>query len=158
MAITRKRKEPSAGTNQSREGHQEDVSPSKKTATKKFNVKSSEQLPLPNRGPILVITMIIYFREQEQSIRVLLDTGSTVPILSAQFTLEQQVPVAEREIKRTIQDYAGQDVEGAGALFTAPLLLQHRHHCSRVSFEVAPLAGDYNAILTRWWLAKHKCD
>ena len=74
--------------------------------------------------------MIIHFKEQEQSIRVLQDTGSTVPILSAQFTLEQQVPVAEREIKRTIQNYAGQDVEGAGALFTSPLLLQHRQHFS----------------------------
>ena len=32
------------------------------------------------------------------------------------------------------------------------------YHFSRISFEVAPLASDYDAILPRWWLAKHKCD
>ena len=52
----------------------------------------------------------------------------------------------------------GQAVAGAGELFTSPLLLQHRHHDSRISFEVAPLAGDYDIIIPRWWLAKHKCD
>ena len=52
----------------------------------------------------------------------------------------------------------GQEVEGAGELFTSPLLLQHRHHYSRISFEVAPLAGDYDIIFPRWWLAKYKCD
>ena len=102
MAITRKRKEPTAGTNQLGNNHQEDGSLSKKTATKKYNIKSSERLPLPRSGPVPVVTMILHFKEQEQSIRVLLYTGSTVPIISAQFTLEQQVPVAEREIKRTI--------------------------------------------------------
>ena len=123
MAITRKQKEPSAGTNPTKIDHQEDGRPSKKTATKTYNVKSSKRLPLPKSGPIPVVIMILHFREQEQSICVLLDTGSTVPILSAQFTLEQQVPVAEREKRRTIQDYPGQDVEGAGALFTSRLLL-----------------------------------
>ena len=47
---------------------------------------------------------------------------------------------------------------GAGEFFTSHLLLQHRHHYSRVSFEVTPLAGDYDIIIPRWWLAKHKCD
>ena len=47
---------------------------------------------------------------------------------------------------------------GAGEYFTSPFLLQHRQHFTRVSFEVAPLAGDYDIILPRWWLAKHKCE
>ena len=87
-----------------------------------------------------------------------MDTGSTVPHLSRKFTQDKQIPVAERPSIRPIQDYAGQEVEGAGKFDTAPLILQHRHHFSRVSFEVAPLASDYDAILPRWWLAKHKCD
>ena len=150
MAITRKRKEPSAGTDESSENYREDGSPSKKTATKGYNVKSSERLPLPKSCPVPVITMILLFREQKQSIRVLLDTGSTVPILTAQFTLNQWVPVAKREIRRTIQDYVGRDVNGGGALFTSPLLLQHRQHFSQVVFEVAPLVSDYDAILAPW--------
>ena len=102
--------------------------------------------------------MILYFGEQEDTVRALLDTGSTVPIISLGFVEKHQVPIAERVTKRTIQDYAGQEVSGAGEYFTSPLLLQHRQHYTRVSFEVAPLAGDYDIILPRCWLAKYKCD
>ena len=123
-----------------------------------YNVQSFEGLPFPNSGPVPVVAMILYFGEQEETVRALLDTGSTLPSLSLGFVEEKQVPIAERATKRTIEDYAGQEGSGAGEYFTSPLLLQHRHHYTRVSFEVAPLAGDYDVILPRWWLAKHKCD
>ena len=154
MAISRKR--PSAGS--PTEDHHEDSRPSKKTATSKYNVQSSEGLLFPKSGPVPVISMILYFGEQEETARALLDTGSTVPILSLSFMEKHQVPIAERATQRTIQDYAGQEVPGAGEYFTSPLLLQHRQHFTRVSFKVAPLAGDDDIILPRWWLAKHKCD
>ena len=154
MAISRKR--PSAGS--PTEDHHEDSRPSKKTVTSKYNVQSSEALPFPKSGPVPVVAMILYFGEQEETVRALLDTGSTGPILSLGFVEKHQVPIAERTTKRTIQDYAGQEVSGGGEYFTSPLLLQHRQHFTRVSFVVAPLAGDYDIIHLRWWLAKHKCD
>ena len=158
MAITRKRKGPSAGTDGSDDDHQEDSSPSKKTATHYFNVKSSEPIPLPRSSTVPVVTMIVHLGEREEVARILLDTGSTVPLLSRSYVQNKRITTAERPTIRPIQDYAGQEVEGAGSHYTAPLTLQHRHHFSRVSFEVAPLASDYDAILPRWWLAKHKCD
>ena len=159
MAISRKRKQPSAGSEQDQEeSHPEDGRPSKKTATSKYKIQSSEGLPFPKSGPVPVIVMILYFGEQEQTVRALLDTGSTVPLLSLSMVEPHRIPIAERETKRTIQDYAGQKVPAAGEFFTSPLLLQHRQHFSRLSFEVAPLAGDYDIIIPRWWLAKHKCD
>ena len=159
MAISRKRKQPSAGSDQDQEeSHPEDSRPSKKTATSKYNIQSPEGLPFPKSGPVPVIVMILYFGEQERTVRALLDTGSTVPLLSLSMVEQYQIPIAERETKRMMQDYAGQEVPGAGEFFTSPLLLQHRHHFSRLSFEVAPLAGDYDIIIPRWWLAKHKCD
>ena len=66
--------------------------------------------------------------------------------------------MTERPSIRPIQDYTGREVEGAGQFYTAPLILQHKYHFSKVSFKVAPLAHDYEAILPCWWLAKHKCD
>ena len=158
MAITRKRSRSSAEEDESSESQDEEGGPSKKTASKHFNVKSTESLPLPRSGPVPVVTMIVHLGEKEEVLRILLDTGSTVPLLSRKFTQDRQIPVAERPSIRPIQDYAGQEVEGAGQFYTAPLILQHRHHFSRVSFEVAPLASDYDAILPRWWLAKHKCN
>ena len=102
--------------------------------------------------------MIVHLGEKEEVLGILLDTGSTVPLLSRTFAQDKPIPVAERPHIRPIQDYAGQEVEGAGQFYTAPLILQHRQHFSRVSFEVAPLACDYDLILPRWWLTKHKCD
>ena len=102
--------------------------------------------------------MIIRLVEREEIGRVLLDTGSTVPLLSQSFTANKRITTAERPKARPVQDYAGQEVKGAGQSYTAPLVFQHRHYFSRISFEVAPLASDYDAILPRWWLAKHKWD
>ena len=108
MAITRKRKQPSAGSDlDQEESHPEDSRPSKKTATSKYNLQSAEGLPFPKSGPVPVIVMILYFGEQEETVRALLDTGSTVPLLSLSLVEQKQIPVAETESKRTIQDYAG---------------------------------------------------
>ena len=68
------------------------------------------------------------------------------------------IPVANRPNTRQIQDYAGQNVPGAGEHFTSPLLIRHNKHYDRVSFEIAPLAKEYDNILPCWWLAKHRCD
>ena len=105
-----------------------------------------------------MITKIVHLGEKEEVLRILLDTGSTVPLLSRKFAQDKKIPVAERPSIRPIQDYAGQEVEGAGQFHTAPLILQHQYHLSRVSFEVPPLACNYDAILPRWRLTKRKCD
>ena len=154
MALSQKR----SSAESSMENSHEDSRPSKKTATSKYNIQSSEGLPFPKSGPVPVIARILYFGEREETVRALLDTGSTVPLLSLDFVEKHQTPIAKRPTKRTIQDYAGREVPGVGEFFTSPLLLQHRHHYTRESFEVAPQAGDYNIVLPRWWLAKHKCD
>ena len=126
MAISRKRKQPSAGSDQDQEkDHPEDGRPSKKTVTSKYNIQSSEGLPFPKIRPVPVISIILYFGKQEQTVQALLDTGSTVPLLSLAIVEQQQIPIAERETKRTIQDYAGQEVSGVGEFFTSLLLLQH---------------------------------
>ena len=78
MAISRMR--PSTGI--PTEDHHEDSRPSKKTATSKYNVQSSEGLPFPKSGPVPVVAMILYFGEQEETVRALLNPGSTIPILS----------------------------------------------------------------------------
>ena len=69
--------------------------------------------------------MIVHLGEKEEVLRILLDTGSTVPLLSWKFAQDKQIPVAERPSIRPIQDCAGQEVEGAGQFYTAPLILQH---------------------------------
>ena len=85
MAITRKQSRSSAEEESSSDSQDEDGGPSKKTASTNFNVKSSEPIPLPRSGPVPVITMIVHLGEREEVVRILLDTGSTVPLLSRTF-------------------------------------------------------------------------
>ena len=83
MAITRKRKQPSAGSELDQEmSHSKDSRPSKKTATSKYNIQSAGGLPFPKSGPVPVVVMILYFGEQEETVQALLDTGTTVPLVS----------------------------------------------------------------------------
>ena len=86
LAIARKRKKPCAGSDQSEDdSNPEDSGPSKKTATNKFKVKSSENIPLPRSGPVPVITMSVYIWGEEEMARILLDTGSTIHLISQMF-------------------------------------------------------------------------
>ena len=117
MALSRKRSSAESLT----ESDHEDSHPSKKTATSKYNVQSSERLPFPKSGPVPMVAMILYFGEQEETVRALLDTGSTVPLLFLGFVEKHQTPIAKRPTKRTIQDCAGWEVAGAGEFFTSPL-------------------------------------
>ena len=120
IAITRKRSRSSAEEDDSSESQDEEGGPSKKTASKHFNVTSTECLPLPRRGPVPVITKSVHLVEKEEVLRILLDTGSTVPLLSRKFAQDNQMPVAEPPSIRPIQVYARQNFEGAGQFYTAP--------------------------------------
>ena len=97
MAIGRKRNEPSAGTNDSEDDHQEDGGPSKKKATQFLNVKSSECIPLPRNGTVPVVTMIGRLEEREEIARILLDTGATVSHISQNYAKSKEIIVAKRQ-------------------------------------------------------------
>ena len=94
--------------------------------------------------------------ENKAAIRILLDTGSTVSLLSLAWVGSTSVQVVQRSTTKRIENFAGEAVPGAGDYYTFPLLLQHRKHYTRETFEIAPLAGDYDAILPAWWMAKHR--
>ena len=163
-ATSKKRKHDSSSADESyyfSDIQHENSRPSKNTSAKraKLNLIPAEGLPLPKTGTTPLINMILYWGENEADvIRVLLDMGVLVAILSEQMTRNHRIPVASRPNIRQIQDYAGQNVLGAGEHFTSPLLIRHNKHFDRVSFEIAPLAKEYDAILPCWRLAKHKFD
>ena len=111
----------------------EDSRPSKNTSAKKqkLNFIPAEGLPLPKTGTIPLVNMILYWGENEaEVIRVLLDTRASVAILSERITKIYRIPVANHPNIRQIQDYAGQNLPGAGEHFTSPLLIHHNKHFS----------------------------
>ena len=121
-------------------------------SSKKLNIVANQNLPLPKIVKIPVLNMKLHYNNQEKIARVLLDSGSSIPILSDKWAIRNQTPVAERETKRPIRDYAGNEVPGSGSFFTSPLPLQYKTHWSTISFEVGPMAPEYDIILPNWWL------
>jgi len=61
----------------------------------------------------------------------------------------------KRDVKKSIENFAGEEVPGAGEYYTSPLQLQHKKHFVSESFEVAPTSHDFDIILPFWWILKH---
>ena len=95
MAITRKQSQLSAEEDDSSVSQDQDGGHWKKTACENYNVQSTESLPLPRSGRVPVITKIVHLGEKEEVLRILLDTGSTVRILSRKFTQNKPIPETE---------------------------------------------------------------
>ena len=112
--------------------------------------------PLPRTGPVPVVDIILHWGEDEALVKVLLDSGSTIPLLSLKLAESLSIPLAGRAQARRVDNFAGQAVLGAGKYYSYPLTLQCKSHYSIESFEVAPLSGDYDVILPDWWIQKHK--
>ena len=69
MAIRRKRKQPSTGSDPDQAmNHNENSHPSKKTVTSKYNIQPSGGLPFPKSGPVPLVVMILDFGEQEETV------------------------------------------------------------------------------------------
>ncbi len=123
------------------------------------NTSGKHYMP-PKSGPIPIITMILRWGSDSDSpkalvIRILIDTGSTVPLLSSSWLKGKSISLVRRVKPKKIWDFAGCLVPGAGQYYTAPLELQHKDHHVREVFEVAPLSNDFDAILPFWWTIMH---
>jgi len=61
-----------------------------------------------------------------------------------------QIPCQKHQEKKIIENYEGKQVDQAGSYFTNPLVLQHRNHYSRESFEISPMEAEIDAFLPFW--------
>jgi hypothetical protein len=99
--------------------------------------------------------MILHWAKKQQHVRVLLDTGCFVPLICQELAGRLQLPLLKHEQPFAIENYTGQTVTGAGQYYTRPMLLQHRRHHTRESFEVSPMEKEVDIFLPFWWIAKH---
>jgi len=91
--------------------------------------------------------MILHLDGKKHQIRVLLDTGCSIGLLSSQTMGKLSITKKEHRQARSIESYTGKSVEGAGQLYTVPILLQHRKHYSTVRFEISPMEANIDAFL-----------
>ena len=118
------------------------------------NMKHELQAPKSGSRPIIKMNIVLE-NSPKIPIRVLLDSGSTVPVLSDSLVSRFAIPKAAREIALAVRDFSGNFVEGAGKFYTYPILLNHGDHWSKESFEISRVDTEVDAILPWWWTLRH---
>ena len=99
--------------------------------------------------------MKLHWGDNQEKVRVLLDTGCSIPVISQEWVRRNQITTLDHETAFSIESYTGQTVQGAGQYYTRPMLLQHRKHYSQEAFEVSPMETGVDIILPFWWISKH---
>ena len=99
--------------------------------------------------------MALHLEGKPHSVKVLLDTGCSIPLLNQKTAQRLQIPLEKHRETRLVEDYTGQAVSGAGEEYTCPLILQHRKHYTQETFEISPMEAGIDVFLPFWWIAKH---
>jgi hypothetical protein len=92
---------------------------------------------------------------EETRVRVLLDWGSQIAVISDRFCMRYAVPRVQRDVPVPIKDFADRVLPGSGKAYTYPLKLRYDDHISEDTFEVAPMDEEVDVMLQFWWIAKH---
>jgi len=99
--------------------------------------------------------MLLQVEHGKHRVRVLLDTGCSVPLVNKETAWRLQIPMLKHDSTIRIENYTGQQVKEAGIFYTKPLLLQHRRHFSKAIFEVTPMEPEVDIFLPYWWISKY---
>ena len=118
---------------------------SEKTLLKK------QKLPIPPKiGGRPIINMKLSWGDNpEINVRVMLDPGANVPVLSQSLVGEHKVPVVLQERAEIIAAYDGAEGKGVGSAYIFACTLRLADHYTKESFEVSPLQDDHD-ILMPW--------
>ena len=99
--------------------------------------------------------MSLRWGNKERRVRVLLDTGCSVPLVSQRFAHKENLPRRRRSEPTPLRNCSGEEVRGSGEEVTESLTLQHRRSFSREIFEITPLEPEVDLFLPYWWVARH---
>lgn len=108
-------------------------------------------------GPRPLIGMTLLDGATEKDVVVLLDAGSSVPVLSLDLAKELRLPLVERSSPRKLYSFSDTVESTRGFFHTGPLVLRHTDtHFTRLPFELATLGTECDIILPHWWLHQHQ--
>ncbi|KAK4182057.1 hypothetical protein QBC35DRAFT_510663, partial [Podospora australis] len=104
------------------------------------------------------MTLIVAARgkPKERVVRVLLDDGAQVPVLSQHIAIQLNIPRWKHEEPLSLQAWDGSTAEG-GVEYGGPVMLRHKEdHFTKLSLELAPLDDEVDVLLPYWWLQQHR--
>ena len=116
-----------------------------------------QKLPIPLKiGARPIIKMKLSCGDNpEINIRVILDPGANVPVLSQSLVQEYRVLVVHRERAKIIAGYDGAEDKGAGSAYIFACTPSLTDHYTKESFKVSPLQDDYDILMPWGWTHQH---
>jgi hypothetical protein len=93
---------------------------------------STISVPVHGHRPIFNFTLKNVGKNKiDVPIGSLLDSGSSIAMLSYSLVWNYKIPKIKRYVPLEIHDYAGNVVHGAGSYFSFPMLLNFNYHNTR---------------------------
>ena len=99
--------------------------------------------------------MVLQVNGKRHLVRVLLDTGCSIPLINQQTVEKLGVEYEAHKKPQTIESFTGETVKNAGQYFTKPLQLQHRNHFTNEQFEVSLMEKDLDLFLPFESIERH---
>ena len=123
------------GGKEKEEGEDGEQEEKKEADDKRGRTRSQEKGPPPPRaGCVPIVIMILHWgpnNEHSAPVRTLLDTGSSIPLLSITWAQPLDIPMVRRPRVKMVEDFAGEAVKGAGEFYTycyTPTVYQAKSH------------------------------
>ena len=115
-------------------------------------LRKKQKLPIPPKiGARPIINMKLSWGDNpEINVRVMLDPGANVPVLSQSLVGKHKVPIVLRERAEIIAGYDGAEGKGAGSAYTFACTLSLADHFTKESFEVSPLQDEHDILMPCW--------
>jgi transposase InsO family protein len=116
-----------------------------------------KKLPLPPKiGDRPIVDMKLSWNDSpEVTVRVMLDCGANIPVISQELVEKHKVPGVLRTKACGFYGFDGEESGDAGRAYTLPCTLRLKDHYTQESFEISPLQDDHDILLPWWWITKH---
>ena len=76
-------------------------------------------------------------------------------MMSKQWAMANGVPLVTRTEPKSVENFNGEIVEGAGWQYTFPVTLRYENHYTKETFEIRPMESATDIMLPYWWIVKH---
>jgi len=94
-----------------------------------------------------VVDMILHQGGKKHRIKMLLNTGCLIALINEQTIKRLDLEQRKHQQERSIEDYMGETLSGAGQYYTEPPLLQRRRDYTRASIKITPMDAGIDVFL-----------
>ena len=116
-----------------------------------------QKLPAPPKvGPRPFMKMKLSWEDNpEIVVRVMLDCGANVPVISQEMVEKHKIPGVRRQQACGMSGFDGGESTNAGRAYTFACTLRKGGHYTKETFEISPLQDDHDILLPWWWILMH---